>query len=78
MGLTGKILKHCPKIIKVNSLFWISSRRHLDQSKKEKYRCEINIDPDYVSLFNSRGERDEDGLLENYKHLSEFVAISQL
>jgi len=65
VGLTGKILKHCPQIINVNSLFWISSCRHLVQPKEEKYRCEINIDLDYVGLFNSRGERDDDGFLEN-------------
>ena len=33
--------------------------------KKDGYRCEINIDPDYLSKFNSRGERDDDGFLEN-------------
>jgi hypothetical protein len=65
VGLTEKILKHCPQIINVNSLFWISCCRPLDQSKKDGYRCEINIDPDYVSKFNSRGERDDDGFLEN-------------
>ena len=71
-------MKHCPQIINVNSLFWMSSCRPLDQSKKDEYRCEINIDPDYVSKFYSRGERDYDGFLENERHLAEFVAISQL
>jgi hypothetical protein len=65
VGLTGKILKHCPQIINVNSLFWISSGRPLDQSKKDEYRCEKNIDPDHVSKFNSKGERDDDSFLEN-------------
>ena len=77
MGLTEKILKQCPPIINVNSLFWISSCRHLDQSKKDEYRCEINIDPVYVGLFNRRGERNDDGCLENLRHLTEFVAIIQ-
>ena len=35
------------------------------QETTDRYRCEINIDSDYVSKFNSRGERDDDGFLEN-------------
>ena len=51
--------------LNVNSLFWISCCRPLNQSKKDGYRCEITIDPDNVSLFNSRGERDDENFLEN-------------